>query len=216
MAAARLEKADRVSIRELILGALEVLSVNEHWNDDYHRTRLTLGAGLYDLLHDRLARTTTGDVPLMWDGAPMINPMRDGRLDEELLDGVIASKPYVSSGNYINKMSDYCRGCRYDVKQKTGGEACPFNALYWDFLARHRKRFAGNPRMRMMMRNLDRIDAGELRKIRARARVSLYEARGEYQLILEHMEEAGHGALQRGEHLDKRQRGKNGDSRDSR
>ncbi len=64
--------------------------------------------------------------------------------------GAIASKPYVSSGAYIDRMSDYCGRCRYDVKKKTGADACPFNALYWDFLARHEKRFAANARMRPM------------------------------------------------------------------
>jgi deoxyribodipyrimidine photolyase-related protein len=61
--------------------------------------------------------------------------------------GLLASKPYAASGNYINKMSDYCKDCRYDVKKRTGEDACPFNALYWDFIARHQKRFAKNPRM---------------------------------------------------------------------
>ncbi len=64
--------------------------------------------------------------------------------------GMIASKPYASSGAYINRMSDYCGKCRFDVKQKVGEDACPFNALYWDFLARHERRFAGNPRMANM------------------------------------------------------------------
>ncbi|VXD01227.1 (6-4) photolyase [Sphingomonas sp. 8AM] len=64
--------------------------------------------------------------------------------------GAIASKPYVSSGAYIDRMSNYCGRCRFDVKKKTGADACPFNALYWDFLARHEKRFAGNARMRNM------------------------------------------------------------------
>ena len=62
--------------------------------------------------------------------------------------GVIASKPYASGGAYIDRMSDYCKRCRYDVKQKTGPDACPFNALYWDFLARHQQRLQGNGRMR--------------------------------------------------------------------
>ncbi|UVO49498.1 cryptochrome/photolyase family protein [Sphingomonas sp. SUN019] len=61
--------------------------------------------------------------------------------------GMIASKPYASGGAYINRMSDYCGRCRYDVKQKTGPDACPFNALYWDFLARHETRLRGNMRM---------------------------------------------------------------------
>ncbi len=85
--------------------------------------------------------------------------------------GVMASKPYVSTGAYINRMSDYCRGCTYDVKQRLGERACPFNYLYWDFLARHRERFANHPRMAMMIRNLDRIPAEELVQLRRAATV---------------------------------------------
>nr|WP_255670549.1 cryptochrome/photolyase family protein [Cognatishimia sp. F0-27] len=73
--------------------------------------------------------------------------------------GVIASKPYVSSGNYINKMADYCKSCRYKVKDKTGEDACPFNLLYWHFMERHRERFENNPRMAQMYRTFDRMDA---------------------------------------------------------
>ncbi len=54
--------------------------------------------------------------------------------------GLLASKPYAASGNYINKMSDHCGNCRFDVKKKTGEGACPFNPLYWDFLIRKRKK----------------------------------------------------------------------------
>ena len=64
--------------------------------------------------------------------------------------GVLASKPYASSGAYINRMSNHCKHCRFDVKQKTGDGACPFNALYWDFLARNEEHFGTNPRMRQM------------------------------------------------------------------
>ncbi|SDY64519.1 deoxyribodipyrimidine photolyase-related protein [Jannaschia faecimaris] len=72
--------------------------------------------------------------------------------------GVVASKPYVSGGNYINKMSDYCKTCTYSVSQKTGEGACPFNLLYWDFLNRHRDRFENNPRMAQMYSTWDRMD----------------------------------------------------------
>ncbi|MEW9921211.1 cryptochrome/photolyase family protein [Marimonas sp. MJW-29] len=72
--------------------------------------------------------------------------------------GIIASKPYVSSGAYINRMSDYCKGCHYSVSKKTGEGACPFNLLYWHFLDRHRERFEGNPRMAQMYRTWDRMD----------------------------------------------------------
>jgi deoxyribodipyrimidine photolyase-related protein len=72
--------------------------------------------------------------------------------------GVVGSKPYVSSGAYINRMSDYCGGCAYNVAQKSGPGACPFNLLYWHFLLRHRDRFAPNPRMAQMYRTWDRMD----------------------------------------------------------
>ncbi len=72
--------------------------------------------------------------------------------------GMIASKPYVSSGAYINRMSNHCKSCAYKVADKTGPDACPFNLLYWHFLDRHRARFAGNPRMGNMYRTWDRMD----------------------------------------------------------
>ncbi len=71
--------------------------------------------------------------------------------------GVLASKPYVASGAYINRMSNHCAGCRYDVSKPHGPDACPFNALYWAFLDRHRDQLAGNPRMAQMYRTWDRL-----------------------------------------------------------
>ena len=71
--------------------------------------------------------------------------------------GMLGSKPYAASGNYIHKMSDHCKACHYDVKQKTGDGACPFNPLYWDFLHRNRDKLAGNPRMAQMYRTWDRM-----------------------------------------------------------
>ena len=72
--------------------------------------------------------------------------------------GLLGSKPYAASGNYINRMSDYCGDCRYDVKRKTGETACPFNYLYWHFLARHRDRLGSNPRLAQVYRAWDRMD----------------------------------------------------------
>jgi deoxyribodipyrimidine photolyase-related protein len=63
--------------------------------------------------------------------------------------GLLGSKPYISSGAYIDRMSDYCGKCRYDVKQRVGENACPYNALYWDFLVRHEDKLGGNMRLRM-------------------------------------------------------------------
>ena len=71
--------------------------------------------------------------------------------------GIVGSKPYVSGGNYINKMSDHCKGCRYEIGEKTGEKACPFNYLYWAFLHRHRERFGKNPRMAQMYRTWMRM-----------------------------------------------------------
>ena len=83
--------------------------------------------------------------------------------------GLLASKPYAASGAYINRMSDYCGTCRYDVKQRTGTQACPFNALYWDFIARHRDSIGTNPRMAQMVRTYDKFAADEQRRIAASA-----------------------------------------------
>ena len=65
--------------------------------------------------------------------------------------GILASKPYVSGGNYINKMSNCCSQCTYDVKKKTGISACPFNYLYWNFVDQHRDSFIENGRVSLMI-----------------------------------------------------------------
>jgi deoxyribodipyrimidine photolyase-related protein len=83
--------------------------------------------------------------------------------------GRLASKPYAASGNYIKRMSSYCQGCRYDVKQRHGERACPFNSLYWDFLARHQESLRRNPRMALVMKQLEKLPAEELEMIRAAA-----------------------------------------------
>ena len=71
--------------------------------------------------------------------------------------GLFASKPYAAGGNYIKKMSDYCRDCAYSVSQKTGAKACPFNYLYWDFLDRNRDTLGGNPRLGPVYRTWDKM-----------------------------------------------------------
>lgn len=71
--------------------------------------------------------------------------------------GYLASKPYAAGGSYINKMSNYCESCRYKVKEKNGPDACPFNYLYWDFLARNRDKLSQNHRIGMMYKTYDRM-----------------------------------------------------------
>lgn len=77
--------------------------------------------------------------------------------------GLVASKPYAASASYIGRQSDYCKACRYDSGRRHGVNACPFNALYWDFLLRHEAHFADNPRMAMPYRAWQRMDEGERR-----------------------------------------------------
>ena len=92
--------------------------------------------------------------------------------------GVVGSKPYAASGSYINRMSDYCAGCRYRPDSATGDDACPFTTLYWDFLSRNRNRLRHNPRMQLQFKNLDRKTTSERRRIRSLAeklRVELTE-----------------------------------------
>ncbi|GAB5489364.1 MAG: cryptochrome/photolyase family protein [Parasphingorhabdus sp.] len=80
--------------------------------------------------------------------------------------GIIASKPYASSGNYINKMSDYCAHCRFDVKQRTGDDACPFNALYWDFLARNEDKLGKLNRLAMPYRTWHKMEGEDQQELR--------------------------------------------------
>lgn len=83
--------------------------------------------------------------------------------------GLLGSKPYAASGAYINRMSDYCKSCRYDVKQRVGEDACPFNALYWDFLARNEKLLGGNMRLAMPYRNWAKMAQPDRAAIRDQA-----------------------------------------------
>lgn len=84
--------------------------------------------------------------------------------------GVMGSKPYAATGKYIQRMSNYCSGCRFDPAQATGDDACPFTTLYWDFLARHQESLASNNRMSLQLKNVERKDPKELEAIRKQAK----------------------------------------------
>ena len=81
--------------------------------------------------------------------------------------GKMATKPYASGGAYVNRMSDYCSGCIYDPKKRTGDNACPFTTLYWDFLDRNENRLSGNPRMGQQFGGLRRLADRSDVKVRA-------------------------------------------------
>ena len=83
--------------------------------------------------------------------------------------GLMASKPYAASGKYIQRMSNHCRGCRFDPAQSTGETACPYTTLYWDFLIRHEARLSRNTRMVMQLKNLARLGPEQRQAIQAQA-----------------------------------------------
>ncbi len=106
---------------------------------------------------------------MFWDAIDWVSLPNTLGMSQYGDGGVMGTKPYVASGNYIDRMSDHCRMCRYDPHKAVGEDACPFTTLYWDFLDRHKARFASNFRMKHQYLNLARKDEGELALIRARA-----------------------------------------------
>lgn len=87
--------------------------------------------------------------------------------------GIVASKPYAASGKYIHRMSNYCAKCKYDPNEMTGEKACPFNALYWDFLVRHEDKFRGNQRMPYVFSTWDKFSPDKQNAIRLQAAKTL-------------------------------------------
>ena len=87
--------------------------------------------------------------------------------------GIVASKPYAASGKYIHRMSNYCEKCKYDPEVMTGENACPFNALYWDFLSRHEDKFRENQRMPYVFSTWDKFGEEKQQAIRTQAKLSL-------------------------------------------
>ena len=83
--------------------------------------------------------------------------------------GRFTSKPYVASGAYIKRMSNYCSNCRYKPELKIGAEACPTTTLYWNFLIKHYDTFARNPRTALMAKNVQRFSAAEVAAIQAQS-----------------------------------------------
>ncbi len=91
--------------------------------------------------------------------------------------GEMMTKPYAAGGNYINKMSDHCRGCRFSPSEKHGPKACPVTALYWDFVERQEALMAGNRRTQRAVGTWGRFDEATRAAVRERAEVARQELR---------------------------------------
>ncbi len=106
---------------------------------------------------------------IYWDAVEWVEMPNVLGMSQFADGGLMASKPYIASGKYIHRMSNYCEGCRYNPDEAVGKDACPFTTLYWDFLMRHEQMLQANARMRMQVRNLVRLDAGKRQAIREQA-----------------------------------------------
>jgi deoxyribodipyrimidine photolyase-related protein len=84
--------------------------------------------------------------------------------------GIMASKPYIASGKYIQRMSNHCKGCQYDPALSTGDKACPYTTLYWDYMIRHEAMLSKNPRMGMQLKNLGRLSSEQRSAISQQAK----------------------------------------------
>ncbi|HEX4165053.1 MAG TPA: cryptochrome/photolyase family protein [Bryobacteraceae bacterium] len=106
---------------------------------------------------------------IYWDAVEWVEMPNTTGMSQFADGGLMGSKPYAASGKYINRMSNYCEGCRYRPDESVGENACPLTTLYWDFLLRHENLLRGNGRMLMQVRNLARLDAEKKHAIRQRA-----------------------------------------------
>jgi len=135
-----------------------------------HHIQRLMVTGLYALLHGVQPKQVHGwYLSVYVDAVEWVELPNTLGMSQYADGGVMASKPYAATGKYIDRMSDHCRGCRFDPALRTGDKACPFTTLYWDFLARHTKLLASNPRMALQVKNLTRIDACERQAISERA-----------------------------------------------
>jgi deoxyribodipyrimidine photolyase-related protein len=135
-----------------------------------HHIQRLMVTGLYALLHGVEPRQVHAwYLSVYVDAVEWVELPNTMGMSQYADDGLMASKPYAATGKYIDRMSDHCRGCRFDPAQRTGAKACPYTTLYWDFLLRHETRFAGHPRMALQVRNAQRLDEDERAAIRRRA-----------------------------------------------
>ena len=135
-----------------------------------HHIQRLMVTGLFALLYGAQPRQVHGwYLSVYVDAVEWVELPNSLGMSQYADGGLLASKPYIATGRYIERMSDHCRGCRFDPGQRTGERACPFTTLYWDFLIRHEARFAKHPRLALQVKNLARIEPAERSAIVARA-----------------------------------------------
>lgn len=146
-------------------------SIKQSLNDAYaHHIQRLMITGNYALLTQTAPREVDAwYLGVYIDAIEWVEITNTRGMSQYADGGIVATKPYVSSGSYINKMSNYCSSCHYSVKDKDGENACPFNALYWNFLDDKRHLLEGNRRMGMMYRLLDKMDKNKLTALKERA-----------------------------------------------
>jgi deoxyribodipyrimidine photolyase-related protein len=135
-----------------------------------HHIQRLMVTGLYALLHGVQPQQVHGWYLAVYvDAVEWVELPNTLGMSQYADGGLMASKPYAATGQYIARMSDHCRGCRFDPKVRTGPAACPYTTLYWDFLMRHETRLVRNPRMASQVRAVVKIAAAEREAIQARA-----------------------------------------------
>jgi len=135
-----------------------------------HHIQRLMVTGLYMLLHGVQPQQVHGwYLSVYVDAVEWVELPNTLGMSQFADGGLMASKPYAATGKYIERMSDHCRGCRFDPAQRTGPRACPYTTLYWDFLLRHESRFAGHPRMALQVKNVARLGEPERTAITRRA-----------------------------------------------
>jgi deoxyribodipyrimidine photolyase-related protein len=135
-----------------------------------HHIQRLMVTGLYALLHGVQPQQVHGwYLSVYVDAVEWVELPNTLGMSQYADGGLMASKPYAATGKYIQRMSDHCRGCRFDPALRTGERACPFTTLYWDFLGRHEALLVRNPRMALQVKNLARIAPAERRAIAERA-----------------------------------------------
>ncbi len=133
-----------------------------------HRLMVT---GLFSLLFGvRPIEIHRWYLAIYWDAVEWVELPNVLGMSQYADGGLMASKPYVATGKYINRMSNYCSGCRYDPDKAVGEDACPFTTLYWDFLIKHERMLAANQRMALQVRNVTKMPVEKREEIQERAR----------------------------------------------